>query len=120
MKRHSIPINIDPDDVPAVICALDLVANMNTDGPFQKQLNFHNCQSVVIKLRSGIRNFTLNEARVLCVGITTALDLIAGVENPYISMAELEPEWQSELKKNLFVYTRLYPVFTSIILSHSE
>lgn len=120
MNSHAIRIDIAPNDVEAVICTLDLVVHMNTADVFQKQLNFHNCQSVVGKLRSGIRRFTLNEARVLCVGISTAIDLISGTQNPYISMGDLEPEWQAELKKNLFVYTKLYPTLTNIILSHCE
>lgn len=119
MKTQNFRLNIDLKDVDAVICALDLVANIDADSAFQNQLNYQNCLSVVHKLRSGVRFFTLNEVRVICVGISTALDLISGSVNPFISMEELDPEWQAQLRRNLFVYNKLFPDVTAIILNHS-
>lgn len=120
MKRKNFDLGfsapfLSQQDAEPIICALDLVVNIPADTPEQERLNRFNCNVAVQKLRSGNLVFTLNEWRVIGVGIAIAMDLLSGVGSYDISFDELEPEWRDELRRNFLVYNRLRPHLTDLL-----
>ncbi len=114
MKSKNTRVNLDPKDIHAIISALGLVASSDSGNATQNMVNETSCKTAFRKLSTNQLTFTPNELRVIYVSLGFALDLISGIPNPYVSMDELEPDWQAELKQNYFIYNRLYPVFEKL------
>ena len=107
---ESFHLDLRPGEPYALLCALDLIATSDTGSVGQNQINFTSCKTTVEKLKRGIFDFTANERRVIECSVATAVDLLSGFHNEYVSWDELDSDWQNDLRKNVFTYMRLLNV----------
>lgn len=108
-------ITLSGADIQAIICALPLVSYGITETPEQAFLNNSCCAAAKAKLLRREMGMTPNEYRVIFIAIATALDILSNKPIDYLTDFYLDPEWHSELTKNFFAYSRLYPQFDKVL-----
>lgn len=111
-SKNKLP-TLSAADVYALLTALPLVCLAYTDTPVQAQTNALLVESVSKKLEQGVSKIDINEIRIIYLALLSAIGCCSGNYDDVIDKSEISPDWQAELSRNLFVYTRLLPHFAA-------
>ena len=106
--------HLSSDDVNALLVALPLVSISDPGSLEQYHRNQIAVESVTSKFLNNRSIFTADEIRVTFVSIGFALDYLSGHCDLPFDPTEIDAEWKSNLSKNFFAYSRLYPYFESV------
>lgn len=113
--KNRIP-HLSNDDVKALLVALPLVSISDPGTLEQYHRNQMAVESATNKFLNNNVSFTADEIRVIFVAIGFALDYLSNRCDVPFDPSEIDSEWKSELSKNFFAYSRLYPYFEAVAI----
>ena len=114
MKNNSLGnLDFSQTDISAILCAIPLVSQFETDFPAQKLINAASSESAVRKLLNHAPTFTADEVRVISCAISAAMSVISG--DDMADMFDVDTEWTQDLSRYFFTFTRLEPIFDGLV-----
>lgn len=108
-KPNETYVHITPADLSAISAALPLVLAYQAETPTQQSINVALASSVSEKISSGNLSFSPEEQRIITFAVYSAQQYLAG-HLPGV-FPDLTADEVSDLRRNLFAYNRLVPIF---------
>lgn len=114
MKSNNLGnLNLSSADISAILCALPLVLQIETDPPAQNLINSALCESASRKLINHAPSFSADEIRIISCAIDAALCVISGDE--MADMFDVDADWMSDLSRYFFTLNRLSPIYRGFV-----
>lgn len=106
-------LDINQNDRSAILCALPLVAQIETGIPAQDIINAASRESAANKLLNHAPSFSADEIRIISCAIDAAICVISGDE--MADMFDVDADWMSDLSNYFFTLNRLNPIFKGFV-----
>lgn len=106
-------LDINQNDRSAILCALPLVAQIETGIPAQGIINAASRESAADKLLNHAPSFSADEIRIISCAIDAAICVISGDE--MADMFDVDADWMRDLSNYFFTLNRLNPIFKGFV-----
>lgn len=114
-KSRKITVQLSLTDLSAISSALPLLLSYQANTLAQQTLNTSLCATVADKVSRGDLAFTPSELRIIACSVYAAQQFLAGHLSEEFD--DLTPEELSDLRRHLFTYNRLVPLFSHYLVT---
>lgn len=114
MKSNNIGnLNLSQADTSAILCAIPLVMQIETDTPAQDLINAASGESAARKLLNRAPSFSADEIRVISCAISAGICVVSGSD--MAEMFDVDADWKRDLSHHFFTLNRLGPIFSNFV-----